>query len=220
MLAFTDRRTHQAPVAIERRNTPLRQADAGHNQRGAILNDLGKLTDELLSNHDAVRWLRLADNYIQMYNKAPREFILPRLHAKVRPLIEIYANDLPGFVRYILGVRDSFQTESVAYMELHRLYRTISTRALQQERRHRVNTAVETALKARGTPASFETKQLWARRVEQEWGRRRMERMAEVRAKTRRNRLSVDERSQVLEDFWAEIDGEIARGELPPMRGE
>lgn len=220
MLAFNDRRTQHVPVAVERRSRVCTYNDADCAVRGLILSDLGILTDELLSNHNAVKWLRLADSYIQMYNRSPSDFVLPRSHLKVKPLIEVYSDDLAGFVRYILGVRDSFPPASIAYSELHKLYRTISTRALQQERRHRLTTAVEQALKTRGKPASAETKQAWARKMEQEWGRRRMQRMAEARAGTSANRLTVDERSQVLEDFWAEVDGEIARGELPPMKGE
>lgn len=223
MQVFSDRRTSKVPVAEERRVTgnDVRSYNVSTSaERAKLLNELSALTDALLTNHDAVRWLRLADNYIQMYNKAPRYFILPRAHARVKPLIEVYADDLAGFVRYILGVRDSFPADSRSHGELHKLYRTVSTRALQQERRYRLNLAVERAVQLRGTPATTETKQLWARKMEQEWGRRRMQRMASVRAMTTRKRLSVDERTQVLEDFWAEIDAEIARGALPPMEGE
>lgn len=179
-----------------------------------------ELTDELLSDRAAVKWLRLADNYIQMFNKSPHEFILPREHARLKPLIEIYAHDLHGFVRYILGVRDSYTHDTAAYADLHKLYRTVSTRLLQQERRHRLNAAVDKALALRGAPASFHTRATWARRMEQEWGRRRLEQMKGYRDKTKRNRLSVDERTEVLDEFWSEIDNEIARGELPPMEGE
>ena len=179
-----------------------------------------ELTDELLLDREAVKHLRLADNYIQMFNKAPRDFILPREHAKLKPLIEIYANDLNGFVRYILGVRDSFTHDTGAYTELHKLYRTISTRLLQQERRRRLTAAVDKAMEKRAKPASAETKAVWARKLEQEWGRRRLRYMTGYRDKTHRNRLSADERGEILERFWSTIDAEIAAGKLPPMEGE
>lgn len=178
---------------------------------------LERLTDELLGNHHAAECLRLADDYIQMYHRTGDKFILPREHAKLRPLIEAYADDLEGLVHYVLGVRDTLSQDSVAHAELHKLYRTVSTRLLQQERRARINAAVDKAVSMAEGPVSYDTKFAWARRIEQEWGRRRLDFMAELRRKTKRNRLSVDERSEALAQFWKNIDWEIKRGELPPM---
>lgn len=179
-----------------------------------------ELTDNLLEDRKVVEWLRLADIYMQSYNKAPKHFVLPRAHAHLKPLIEAYANNLPGFVRYILGVRDSYTHDVAVYDELNRLYRTISTRELQQQRRERVGRAIDKALEKRGRPVSFDTRMRYARMLEQDWGKRRITFLDEHRAKTQRNRLSIEERAELLEGFWKSIDDEIAIGDLPPMEGD
>ena len=212
----------QVEVNVQHMSAPMYAVvyNSLNNKEEGDMTTIHELTDDLLLNHEPAKWLRLADSYIQMFNKSPREFILPREHARLKPLIEIYAHDLQGFVLYILGVRDSYTHDAATYADLHKLYRTVSTRALQQDRRVRLNAAVEKAMQLRGRPASFHTRATWARRMEQAWGQRRLQHMSEYRDKTQRNRLTVEERSEILDEFWKSIEEEIARGDLPPMEGE
>lgn len=176
--------------------------------------NLRDATSQLLRAHDVGRWIELADNYIRLYNKMPSSFVLPADHALLKPVIDAFAADPRAFCDYIRAMRDG--STGTAYDELHYLYRTISLRTLQNERRNRVKKAVESVtakLEDRlGRQLSYQDKQAIGRVIEQTWGIRRMQVMSEERALRKADRLSSEERSEVLISFWNNIDSKIDKG--------
>jgi hypothetical protein len=140
------------------------------------------------------------------------QFILPKQHAFLLPIIETYSSNALAFMRYIRGVRDSFSRGSDAALEMQLLHRRVNSRSVQQIRRERTTRAMRKAEEMHG-PAPFTTKQAWVARLEQIWSKRRL---AFMDAASAGKRLTVDERAELLAEFWDGIDNEITHGERIP----
>jgi hypothetical protein len=186
--------------------------------------DLRTTTGKLLRDPDPAQWLRLADSYIQAYNRIPDKFVLPAQHAFLKPIIESFAQDTQALSRYILALRDA--VDGGARDELHALYRTISMRALQTDRRARIKRAVsvlEEQYRRSGRALDHDELQRVSRFVEQTWGDMRMQAMAMAREQLKAKRLTVEERAIELSAFWRTIDAALDNntvllGESGPSR--
>jgi hypothetical protein len=174
-----------------------------HDTTDVLLSDLGR----------TATWLALADKYMQAYSEDPKHFVLPRSHALIKPLIEAYAHHLEGFVTYVGGIRDSIPTNTLAYRDVQILFRRINGRYTQQVRRERAARAIAQAEKLYGK-TDFHTRQKWIADLEHEWAGRRLAFLDDA---SRGKRMSMDERSEFLAEFWDVIDTEVNNGEgLPP----
>ena len=178
--------------------------------------DLRQATNFILAAHDVASWVKMADSYIQAYNRMPSRFVLPAEHAVLQPIIEAFATDVGAFSDYIRAVRDA---SGDAFDELHALYRTISVRALQLVRRARLRKAalllqpeLETLI---GKKIVYDDMMRVARRLEQAWGGSRMDAMSDGRAALKSKRLSSEDRSLLLDAFWKQIDIELESGNVP-----
>lgn len=177
---------------------------------------LERATDELLRDPDTVaHWLSIADKYMQNYAQNPTAFILPREHKFLKPVIDSYAHNLEGFTHYLAGVRDSMPRKSLAWERTQSLYRRVMGRCVQQERRLRADRAIAKATELYG-PIGFHERLKWIACLEHDWAKRRLEFLEKHRRRTENNRLSTDERTEFLLEFWDNIDTEIAEGKLPP----
>jgi len=178
--------------------------------------NLQSATEEILSVPDrAHEWVALADEYMQSYNRSPNTFLLPWEHRFLKPLVETYAHNLEGFCQYVQGLRDSVPRDSLAWERLQQVYRKLTGRHVQQERRLRSDRAVAKAEELYG-PTDYHTRLKWIANLEHEWAQRRLSFMEGFRQKTENHRLSVDERAEVLAEFWDMIDTEIQEGQVPP----
>lgn len=181
--------------------------------------DLRTATSRLLRDPQIVEQLRLADMYIQAYNRMPDQFVLPRQHSVLQPVIAAFAADTKAFADYIRALRDADHDKSGAYDELHELYRTVSMRAMQSERRTRIRKAVlllvpylERVLRK---SLSYEDQLRVGRFVEQRWGDMRLSAMADERSIRKAKRLNTEERAIALEQFWKSVDDALAKNEVP-----
>lgn len=183
--------------------------------------DLREATQELLFAPDIAIQLRLIDNYIQTYNRLPSKFVLPYEHVHLKPIIEAFAKDLKAFVAYIKALRDGL--EGATYIEVHELYRTISLRALQQERRARLQRALALlepqAQQLVDRELTAEDRSRLGRLVEQRWGAMRLEYMREARTEMSAKRLQAEQRDEVLAEFWSAIERGIDNGVVPLGEG-
>lgn len=179
--------------------------------------DLREATDRLLHASDIGKWMRLADSYIQAYNRIPDQFVLPKEHQLLKPIIDAFALDTQAFATYIRAMRDG--SEGSAYDELHDLYRTISVRALQAQRRSRIRKAalllVPLVEQKIGRVLRYDDEVIVAKFVEQRWGSMRMMALASARGERQDKRLPSEDRAVMLEEFWRSIDRKLEQGEVP-----
>ena len=176
--------------------------------------DVQVTTDALLRNPDkAAELLRLADKYAQAYADEPKTFLLASAHEFLRPIIERYANDLEGFTQYIEIIRDAFDRRSAQWLAIQRVYRRINGRHVQQLRRGRSNRAVEKAIELFGS-VEFQTRLQWVANLENDWAKRRLVFLEAQRYKFKSGRISVEDRVELLAEFWNDIDTEIHEGRL------
>lgn len=175
---------------------------------------LNRVTQRLLDDPLMADKLRLVDDYIQMHTHRGRVVALPAEHAYLQTIVDSFKNDLPEFVSYVRGLRDTVEPRSESYISLHEFYRTLEIRVVQQERRERARRALAW-LEVHHPNLSYERKTRWVRKLEQSWGKRRMKRMEDARRGTSTGRLSIAEREELLIEFWREIEAEIASGRLP-----
>lgn len=175
---------------------------------------LPELTDHLASDPQAADKLRLADNYMLQRQRMGRQFRLPDEHADIEPIIDRYGTNLEKFVSYVKALRDQAPPRSSGYIALHELYRTLEVRMIQQQRRERARKAY-TWLEKNYPKLTYDQRQRWIRKLEQQWGRERMAFLEGYRNKTKTGRLSTEEREELLQEFWADIDQGVDKGDLP-----
>lgn len=179
------------------------------------MSSLPQFRDSLLRQGHPDKIVRLADQYLRRLEEMGKDFILPKEHAVVRPLLEYYAGDLAGWVKFIRGIRDALPPRSKQQQGIHTFYRTILIRLTQQERRVRLDSAVAAAVRKKIIPNDYDTKVRYARKCTQYWMRRRMALLEAHRRETGTGRLSLEEREGLLTEFWSNVDAEIQQGELP-----
>lgn len=176
---------------------------------------LAELREHLLNAKDPGKLLLMADNYLQSMQKMGNSFVLPHEHTILAPILEYYAGDLRGWVKYVKGIRDRLVRGTEAWDSVYVLYRTLEIRAVQRERRERLSAAVDKAVALGLIEDDVEIKRRYANRCTNEWARMRTARLDSLRAGTSRKRISEDERNEILKEFWDEIDQLIAAGEVP-----
>ena len=170
--------------------------------------------DSLFHDPHAAAKLRMVDNYILQAHRFGSEFVMPREHRSLKPLVTRFFGNFNRFVFFVKEVRDASAPRSKQQAALHGLYRTLEVRLVQQERRDRVRRAVDW-LEREHPRLTYDSRLRWARKLEQGWGRRRLSYMEDYRRMTAKHRLSTEEREEVLARFWTMIDNEINNGELP-----
>lgn len=179
--------------------------------------DLRETTSYLLRLPDIGAWLKLADKYITAYNSMPEHFVLPVQHALLQPIIEAFAKDGAAFTTYIHALRDA--ADGAAHDELHALYRTVMVRVMQTVRRTRLRKGTLLLLPQLGPllgrDIGYDDQQRVAKFLEQCWGAMRMAAMSEQRAQQQDKRLSSDDRTVLLENFWKNLDQQLDQGEVP-----
>jgi len=161
--------------------------------------------------------LRLADRYIYLYNKAPKRFLLPTEHTYLKPIIDVYAGNLDGWREYIKGFWEyavsRYGPNSGISIGIYEFSRTVDIRYAQQLRRIRLNRAAEWMKQTR-PDLDAETRRVWLRRLEQEWAAERLEFLRQARA-SKGDGLTEEERTDVLNRFWATLDERLDHHQLP-----
>lgn len=175
---------------------------------------LREATRHILDSEEPAKWLELADMYIKSYKQLPDVFVIPADHAILQPVVAGFHADTEAFVEYIKAIRDMTQPGDER-IKLHDLYRTIITRRVMGVRRQRVQTALRAVERAINRPLDPDEAARVGTKLEQYWARRRRELLKNHRSKTVKGRLSTSVQNSLLKEFWAEIDAEIERGELP-----
>lgn len=175
--------------------------------------ELYEAKESLVDAPDTVEWLRLADRYIAQFNAHPSMFRLPKDHMRLKAVLENFAYDTDGWLAFVKQIRDEVHG-SDKWESVHDFYRTVLARTAQQNRRKRLGNAV-TVVESKVGKLTTLQKQLVAAWYEQQWGKQRLARMAEVRKYHGAKRLSQDERADVLENFWEDIDALLMTGDVP-----
>jgi hypothetical protein len=155
----------------------------------------------------------LADMYIEMHNRSPKNFRVPTEHKKLTPVINKFHNDQGGFVKFVRDVRDHAPKEG--YKGLNELFRRVQSRYVQHERRRRLNLGVSLIEADIGKQFTFGQKQSVAMWLEQVWGKERTNRLEEARKSISKGRLSSDERADICDVFWTDIDDRLANNLVP-----
>lgn len=177
--------------------------------------ELDATTGVILRNPDKVaEWLNLADKYMQSYVADPKIFLLPSAHKVLTAIIATYANNLEGFIQYIIEARDSFDKSSSQWLSVQRVYRRVNGRHVQQVRRERSYRAIEKATELFG-PIEYHARLQWVSDLEHEWAQRRLLFLDGQRASFKNDRIPATDRIEMLFEFWNDIDTEIFEGKIP-----
>jgi hypothetical protein len=178
--------------------------------------ELPECTNILLRNPDSIKdWLSIADKHMQTYAENPNLFLLPRAHEFLKPLIESYADNTEGFIEYLTGLRDCFDRGTRQFSDIQSVYRRVNGRHVQQTRRERINRAVSKAEELYGE-IPFTHRMRWMAELEHEWAQRRLMFLEVQRERLKQERLSSEQRTEYLLEFWDAIDTEIYEEKVPP----
>lgn len=175
--------------------------------------ELLKARDFVLSSDSPVELIELVDMYITMYKKNVKNFILPQEHQALKSLVFEFADRPLDFVDFVKGVRDDLPKEK--YQATHEVFRKIQSRIVQQERRRRLYDGVSQIEVELNTVFTFGQKQAVISWLEAYWGRDRLRKLDDARRTLGNNRLSSDERSEICDSFWAEVDNQLKHNIVP-----
>ena len=166
--------------------------------------------------HSVNKWITLADKYMQAYAENPHQFLLPKTHEFLYPLIKAFAPDTEGFTLYLVNLRDSFDKADRAWEQIQLHYRRINGRHVQQMRRERSQRAVTKAEELYGS-TDYHSRLQWVANLEHNWSQRRLAFLDSKRDSFSSGRIDTEARTELLAVFWEVIDTEIFEGkELPP----
>lgn len=181
-----------------------------------VSEELTACTETLLKNpHSVNKWVKLADKYMQAYADNPHQFLLPKTHEFLEPLIKAFAPDVEGFTLYLISLRDMFDKSDKSWEQIQSHYRRINGRLVQKMRRERSNRAVAKAEGLYGS-TDYHTRLQWVANLEHNWSQRRLAFLDSKRASFSSGRIDTDTRAELLAVFWEIIDTEIYEGkELP-----
>ena len=178
--------------------------------------ELRETTELLLRNPSNIKkWLTLTDKYMQTFAKDPSIFLLPKSHEFLKPLIEAYAFNIDGFVQYLVGIRDSFSKEDLAWEQVQSIQRRINGRYVQQQRRERAARAIAKAEELYGK-TDYHSRLKWVSDLEHKWASRRLLFLDKHRDSLKGERIDTETRAELLLEFWEIIDTEIFEGDVPP----
>jgi hypothetical protein len=165
---------------------------------------------------DIAAWLGLADKLMEVYRSERSMFRLSGESEPILPIIEKFAYDAAGFADYILTFRDTLERGSSQYQGVNKLYRSVFTRAIQQERRARADLAVAKCIELYGDPPSFSERLSWIARREADWAGQRLAFLDEMRHRHDAKKLSREETNRYLALFWNTINESIEERGVPP----
>jgi hypothetical protein len=177
---------------------------------------LAELREHLLFRPDVADVLRIADNYLINIARMGSSFYLPLEHAEVKPILDYYAGDLKGWVKYIHGIRNMIGKQDARWPSMQELYRTVEIRLTQRDRRVRINAAIDCAVAKGLIESTTDSKRRYEKRCVQEWIKRRTLLLTTHMKSNPKGRLDEVSRAELLDEFWERIDQEIAEGKVPP----
>ena len=158
----------------------------------------------------------VADSYRQLRQQLKHAFVLPREAGYLAPVLEA-CTDLDRFRLFVRYVRDIAAEihgdQSQQYIDMQVFLRKLDVRAAQRRRRQRSKAALRWARKHM-PERSADERQLWLAKVEDEWIAERQLLLAEAKVR-KGDRITVDEKADLVAQFWSDLDTRIEQGDLP-----
>lgn len=175
------------------------------------MDTLAELREWFLKNPDErVEVFMLADKYLQAWDlMGAKAFRLPREAVKCKPIIECFAGDPRGYADWLRTMRNTYlpRRGNDAANALAKLIKVVDLRGIARDTRNRENLALTLALKTGIIQDTPEAKRRYIKRIQKVWGAERVRRIP--------TGFSQEERSELVKEFWAEIDAQLERGEVP-----
>lgn len=175
--------------------------------------ELFTATQWILSRRNPQEYVVLADTYMEMYNRSPTNFIVPLEHEALVPVIKEFHNKLGKFVGYVRDLRDAVPKEQ--YADMHEMFRRVQSRYTQIERRRRLAKAVSLIEENLHKTFTYGQKKSVEKWLELYWGRERTTRLDDVRTASKNHRLSTEERAEICDLFWADLDNKLKHSIVP-----
>lgn len=179
------------------------------------MSTLKELRQTLLTISHPERVLRMADHYLAEFEKLGDSFVLPAEYKIVKPVLEYYANDIGGWVKFLKGTRDRLPRGSDEYHEVHELYKVVNVRAIQRRTRALIDAATDVACRKGLLDNTWDAKQRYAKRCIQAWKMRKDNMLDAIRRVSPTGRVSQDHRERELAAFWQLVEQEVNNGEVP-----
>lgn len=164
---------------------------------------------------EAVAALALADEYLQMYDRLGSKLVIPKEHAFARPVVEYFAGAPNEYAEWLHGLMKDIPERTEVRRQVYELYRRVNLRHVQRIRRDRINQAVQTAVNLGIISDEYLVKERYARRCTQVWGVKLKALQQAARNGSSTGKLTREEDDMLREEFWSDVEAQIARGELP-----
>jgi hypothetical protein len=183
--------------------------------------NLATVRKAILRDADPATLLIAVESGIRVYQRAPDSLVLPKDHKMLLPLIEAFAGKPAEFAEFVRSIRDDLE-DSLHYEKLNTVFRRIFTKGVTMARRRRPTGAVlcvAKQLKKIGRELEYRDKLVVANVLEKAWGAKRLQALRSTRSELRVERLTEEQKEDVLADYWRKVDKSIERGDPLKMLG-
>ena len=159
-----------------------------------------------------------ADYCLVKYDENPEKFVLSQVYIEAKPIIEAFAGDSLAYANWLRRFNNDYVPRG------SEVGKTITMRAskaqcrgINRRRRNIEQDAIILAIRlgrikdTPGDKARF--KMRLGRWIKMQY----LALLTEARSKTKKGRLSAEERDELASNFWEELAQRIAGGELPDL---
>lgn len=179
------------------------------------MTELQKLRAALLKAENPGKALKLADDYLLDLERKGEDFILPRAHAPLLPILEAFSEDLPGWVAFLKSVWKALEQGTERYDGVKKVFDSVEVRMYQQRIRRLAALARDVALRKGIIPDEPADKERYVKRCRKVWTDRKLLLLRNARTMSPKGRLSESHRAELLAEFWQQLEDELNNGEVP-----
>lgn len=160
----------------------------------------------------------VADAYLVAYDERPEYFVLPAEHRYAKPVVEAFAGDSLAFAKWLRKFNNTYVDRgSEAGKLITRRAAKAQSRGINRRKRNLESDALTLALRRDMVEDSIAAKSRFKRRLSVWIKAQYAAYLTEHRRRTAKNRLSLEERDELVAKFWDELAQRIACGDLPDL---
>ena len=178
---------------------------------------LDEACDYLIRAPKRAELIAAVDELILSYRKNPKVFVMPNYYNHLVVLVETFAEDEVGWREWIKELTAVFPKKSDERMELQAMVkRKIESRVDAYVRRQRQEAAALARERRYGPFLEPGERTAYKTKNHALWALQRKLALARYRRDTGQSRVPQDERDELFDDFWQQVDDLIRTDQVPP----
>lgn len=159
---------------------------------------------------------KIADHYLTKYDENPELTVLPREHIFARPVVEAFAGDTLGYVKWLRKLMRTYLVKgSDPAMFIGEVCKPAQSRGINRRKRLLETEAIHHAVN-RGMIRDNPLDKLRYKKRVNEWIKKEYKLLLDAARRNAKNgRLTIEERDELATAFWDELLQKFSAGDVP-----